>query len=135
MAVTCRCSSRILCSSTLWPRNWTVAAAKVHLAGLIVRPFFCRRVKNCWRCSRCYSKVRLAMMWSSRWVKTKGRWRKSLSQPLEGLRGVAEAERHEQVFKEAERRYNGCFRNVSRVHWNLVVPLDEVDNGGEPASV
>ena len=56
-------------------------------------------------------------------------------EPLEGLRGVAEAERHEQVFKEAERRYNGRFWNVSRVHWNLVVPLDEVDEGEELASV
>ena len=56
-------------------------------------------------------------------------------QPLEGLRGIAEAKRHEQVFEEAERRYNGRFRNVRRVHGNLVVPLDEVDDGEELASV
>ena len=61
--------------------------------------------------------------------------KKLVHEPLESLGGVAKTERHEQVLKKAERRYEGRFWHIGRVHRDLVVPLDEVDDGEELASV
>jgi hypothetical protein len=49
--------------------------------------------------------------------------------PLEGVAGVAQAEGHAGVLKQAKLRDDGGLRDVSGVHGYLVVPLLQVDPG------
>ncbi len=51
-----------------------------------------------------------------------------IHQPLERLSCVHETKRHEQVLKQTKRRQDGGLGNVCRIHGNLVVSLDQIND-------
>ncbi len=46
---------------------------------------------------------------------------KTVHQPLVSLTSISKAERHEKKFKQSKWSYYRRFRNVSFVHWNLIL--------------
>ena len=52
---------------------------------------------------------------------------KPVHEPLEGLRRVGKTKWHEQVLKKPKGGDDRRFRNIGRIHRDLVVPLDQVD--------
>jgi hypothetical protein len=58
-----------------------------------------------------------------------------IHQPLECLSCVHEAKRHEQVLKQTKRRQDGGFLDVCWIHGDLVVPLDQVNDGEKFAAM
>jgi hypothetical protein len=51
-----------------------------------------------------------------------------IHQPLECLSCVHETKRHEQVLKQTKRRQDGGLWDVCRIHGDLVVSLDQIND-------
>ena len=64
---------------TVWPRKVTEDLPKTHLSLLMARPASCRREKSCRTWETWASCVALAIKMSSRYTKTKGKPRRTLS--------------------------------------------------------
>ena len=52
-----------------------------------------------------------------------------IHEPLESLGTVLHAERHPEIFEQAERGDDGRLLDVLGVHWNLMISPLEIQNG------
>jgi hypothetical protein len=54
---------------------------------------------------------------------------KRIHESLKSLGSIFETKRHKMEFKETKGSDYSCFRNVGRVHWNLIISLFQVQFG------